>query len=132
MQGTIYSTETGEIYMAMSGPDEESIRIQLPLYDKADYILGEYLKSADWYLPEGVKTPRPTMQLTQSAVMVPIDESFVIQGIPVGSRVIGPNVDVTVNDGSVEWQSAVPGEFQFEVIHFPHKPQVITIESVNL
>ena len=128
MQGTIYSTATGKIYMAMSGPDEESIKIQLPLYDKAAYVIGEYLKSADWYLPGGKKTPRPDMELTPSAAMVPVNEPFTIQGIPDGARVIGPGVDVTVDDGSVEWQSAVPGVFTFEVIHFPHKTQVVSIE----
>ena len=131
MEATIYSSVTGEIYVTMTGPNEASVRAQFPLYDDAVFV-PESIDAKLWYLPNGVKTARPTMTLTASATTVPINTPFTVTGIPTGARVIGSGVDEVVNDGDIQWQSAVPGSFSFEFILFPFKPKVISLEVTQV
>lgn len=142
MNGTIYNAETGEIYTAMMGPDEESIKIQLPLYDNPAYVLDEFLASDKWYLPGGVKTERPTMDVQCSQTVSEVQAPILLTNIPKGTRVIGQvtsktpyptnTFDVTVDDGTLEWSSLYPGTYTIELICFPYQTMVITLEITNL
>ncbi len=133
MQGTIYSKDTGEIYTSVFGPDKNTLLAQLPLYHNPDYVLDLFLEGDDWYLPNGVKTPRPDMKLQVSKTTLRIGETLTISGIPKGARVVAQGVDETVNDGVLEWTSAVPLEnFRFEFIMFPYKYRDVDIEVTNV
>ncbi len=132
MQGTVYSKETGEIYVTMYGPDELSIEVQLPLYENATYTLGLFLDPPEWYMPGGKATARPKMELTVSATRLPVGETLTISGIPKNTRVIVRGVDEIVTDGTLEWSSAFAGNFPFEFILFPYQNEVVDIEVTNV
>ena len=132
MQGTIYSEDTGEIYVSMYGPDELSIKVQLPLYENATYETGLFLNATEWYMPGGEPTLRPKMELTVSDTSLPVNETLTISDIPVNTRVIGRRVDEIVTDGILEWSSAFSGNFQFEFILFPYQSKVVDIEVTDV
>ena len=125
IEGTIYNRTTGEIYLTAAGSDESILEAQLPLYPDSTYLVGEQVDGGGYYLPNGVKTPRPFMGLM---VTPPEDHSagyLHIDLIPEGTQAIGPNFDTVVNDGYLEWSSVEPGEYQVTLINFPYKHEVV-------
>lgn len=135
MQANIYSKKTGQIYVSMTGPDEESIKIQLPLYEDADYVIGDMLDNAKFYMPDGVKAERPVMDISvdeTDLIIGKVNEPITITGIADRTRVLGKNFDVLVNDAEIEWTSAESGTFFIEFIKFPYRDRRITVEITDL
>lgn len=135
MQANIYSKKTGQIYVSMTGPDEESIKIQLPLYEDADYVIGDMLDNAKFYMPDGVKAERPVMNISvdeTDLIIGKVNEPITITGIADRTRVLGKNFDVLVNDAEIEWTSAESGTFFIEFIKFPYRDRRITVEITDL
>lgn len=135
MQANIYSKKTGQIYVSMTGPDEESIKIQLPLYEDADYVIGDMLDNAKFYMPDGVKAERPVMNISvdeTDLIIGKVNEPITITGIADRTRVLGKNFDVLVNDEEIEWTSAESGTFFIEFIKFPYRDRRITVEITDL
>jgi hypothetical protein len=71
------------------------------------------------YAPLGVIQQRPVMPL------VVTQNPFTITGIPTGTLVKYPGGELIVDDGFIEWSSAVPGEFAFQLSCFPYRDEVI-------
>lgn len=76
------------------------------------------------YILDGAITPRPVMPVTVSGP-VAVDEDWEITGIPAGALVTYPDGAVVVDDGFIQWSSAVPGEFKFTVELWPYLPKVV-------
>ncbi len=76
------------------------------------------------YLVDGVITPRPAMPVTVSGP-VSVNDDWEITGIPVGTLVTYPGGSVVVDDGFIQWSSAVPGEFKFTLDLWPYLPKVV-------
>lgn len=62
---------------------------------------------------------RPEMKL-QYYLQGEVNKPWQISQIPVGTEVKFPNGSMVVDDGYIEWYSAVPGEFLFTLTNFPY------------
>lgn len=76
------------------------------------------------YVVDGAITPRPAMPVTVSGP-VSVNEDWEINGIPAGTLVTYPGGSVVVDDGFIQWSSAVPGEFKFTLDLWPYLPKVV-------
>lgn len=134
--GSIYRLSTGMVTLTCNGPDEDFLHLQT----NGDPDLGVYVGELDMkthYLPGGVPTERPVMELEIKVggnvmpdfdVMMTTTEILEISGIPEGSRVWHPAGVDDVDDGFIEWESAQPMKAMFMIICHPFQEVTINAE----
>lgn len=106
-----------------AGEDEQWMLIPDYLDDHNNYIV----------LTEGVPviTARPVMPLSVSSNTVAPNVGCVISGIPEDTQVRHPDGVVTVNDGTLEWSTPMPGQYQLRFENFPYHDVEVHIEVTS-
>lgn len=72
-----------------------------------------------YFVIDGALVLRPAMELDFPESVL-VDEVWRIEGIPSGAGVSHPDGLITVDDGYVNWSSAVAGTFRFFITCFPY------------
>ena len=120
---TTYDLATGEFKNGFSVPNAETRDLNVAAGQ--GYIEGLQNIGAS-YLLDGEVVARPAMALVSNAgpAMVP-HQLLSITNIPPGTRLLGAGLDLIIDDGFVEWTTAVGGRFTFTLLNFPYKNGVI-------
>jgi hypothetical protein len=116
---TTVDLATGEFKNGFTVPNEKARDLNVP--EGFGYVDG-LQEIGSVYLLDGEIVARPDMGLLSNAhdAMAP-HELLSITNIPPGTRLYGPELDLVIDDGFVEWTSAVAGRFTFVLIDFPYK-----------
>lgn len=103
--------------------------------DDSWFEIPGYIDDYDKYVTTGVDGPeittRPAMALTVSSTAVGINEDVTVSGVPTGTLVHHPDGSNTVNDGTLEWSSTLPGVHRLILENFPYQDEEITIEVTS-
>ena len=125
----IYHTASGQIRDQISCLDSE-VDDQ---YDDSEYSMLESSESIlDQYIVAGVLTPRPAFSLAPTALTFTTAESITVTGIPVGTTVFFPGGSEVVDDGELEWDSMVAGDFTLRFENFPYVAEAIDVEVTDV
>lgn len=128
--GTIYNMETGEISRVVYAPSKQDIELQC---DTDETVIFAVVDGQQSYIQNGQITTRPQMPAVQvSSTKVNVGEPVVVTNLPAGCQVYGPGLDGQLEDTELTWISQVPGTFNIDVMHFPDRPETITVEVCNL
>lgn len=128
--GTIYNTETGEVSRVVYAPSKQDIELQCDTGETAIFSVVDGQQS---YIQNGQIITRPQMPAIQvSSTKVHVGEPVMVTSLPAGCQVYGPGLDGQINDTELTWISAVPGTFTIDVMHFPDRPETITIEVCKI
>jgi len=73
---------------------------------------------------------RPSFDLQPTSLTTVVDQAITIANIPVGTLVSQDGNAVTVDDGSLDFESDVTGTFTLTFENFPYKPATIEV-TVN-
>lgn len=117
MKIIIYKKSTGEILRRCEVPWSA---LMAQLRDGETYILGD-ADDSKFFIENYQVTPRPLMPIQVAKNEVMVGEPFRIEGIPSGCKVFYPNGNLVVDDGYIEWSSAVTGRFTFRLKCFPFR-----------
>jgi len=125
LTGIVYRTDTGEI--VCSGTTSQAAWPE-PLAANEKFVpTPEVYQVGEVYFDRAageVKT-KPTMPITVSKRTLAVDEVIIIDNIPSGAKVDYPDGSITVNDGFIQWESAIEGSFVFQITKSPYKTEVI-------
>jgi hypothetical protein len=126
---TTVDLATGEFKNGFTVPNEKARDLNVP--EGFGYVDG-LQEIGSMYLLDGEIVARPDMPLVTNAhdAMAP-HELLSITNIPPGTRLYGPELDEIIEDGFVEWSSAVEGRFMLTLINFPYKNGVIDATFSN-
>ena len=128
--GTIYNIETGEVSRVVYAPSKQDIELQCDTGETAIFSVVDGQQS---YIQNGQIITRPQMSKIQvSSTKVHVGEPVVITNLPTDCQVYGPGLNGQLEDTELTWISEVPGIFTIDVMHFPDRPETITIEVCNL
>ena len=128
--GTIYNMETGEISRVVYAPSKQDIELQC---DTDETVIFSVVDGQQSYIQNGQITARPQMPAIQvSSTKVNVGEAVVITSLPENCQVYGPGLNGQLEDTELTWISQVPGTFNIDVMHFPDRPETITVEVCNV
>lgn len=129
MQYTIYNNSTGQILRIVSCP-QSMINAQLITSDES-YIDGpaddriEYIKGSEVTL----KT-QPNYQINKENFMADGEDEIIISGLPIPSKVfVNCNDSYSVDDGSFEFSTDVPGEYTLIISTAQHLDATFTVTA---
>lgn len=83
---------------------------------------------ATQYVVDGAVVDRPTFSLQPNATELTPSQTFRVDNIPAGTSVKYPDGDVVIDDGFLEWTSAVEGIYSFTFRNFPYAEEIIYAE----
>ena len=121
--GTIYIESTGEILGTITSSDMDGLNAQA--VEGNAVILGEF-DGAEFYVQAGATVSRPSMSLTITQPADHVGGNFYVDNIPAGTQALGPNFDVIIDDGYLEWYSMELGDFQILLLNFPYKEESVS------
>ena len=119
---TYYDAVSGEILTTLTGPADnlDDNKVGIPyLLTKGD-PLTQYVDVVN-----EVFITRPTFGYSDRTVSVDTDTIFT--GVPVGTLVIHPDGETTVNDGQVNWQCDEAGDYTLIFQKFPCIMEIVNV-----
>lgn len=129
IKGTIYSSDTGSIRMTVICDTVENLNAQCSLDPALRAFEGEEYDAQTFYFVEDQPTPRPVMPIVAKINGAPLSEGDLVQmspgdvleifGISPGSVLSHPGGYTEINDGFFDWSTDHPGEYSFQLSHFP-------------
>jgi hypothetical protein len=128
MNVSIYDANTGKILRSITG-DMSPADIAMQSQAAHEIIIDGAWDDAQFYVVEHEVVPRPVIDPPSKTTVTADDtDTLVFGGIPADTRlrILGPSGTVfngTVDDGAVEWSTALAGEYVFVFTPpFPWQP----------
>lgn len=107
---------------------EADVRLQPEGDGEGVLALEEMCRYEDHYVAGGEIRLRPTLALQLDKPVVAPNEIATISGVPRGCEVVFDGESHAINDGVLEWSSAVVGSYELLFSFFPFREEIIAIE----
>ena len=98
---------------------------------EAKIIEADNANQGTQYVLDGALADRPEMVLSGMQDVLGVNEEMVVTGLPVGTVVHHADGELTVDDGSLEWASNVPGAFYLRILNFPYQEVFLRVQVTS-
>ena len=126
-----YIVRDGQVIIRHGTCQDSDLSLQATGTEIADENTGNW-NDHDHYHDGSNYVDKLTFSLTVSATSITTAETLTITGIPTGTTVIFPGGEEIVNDGEIEWDSTVAGDFVLEFKLFPYFDLEVPIEVTDV
>lgn len=123
----VYDTADGRIIRSGFCSDAD-VELQPQGSNEAVVLSDGPVRFENHFVSNGEVMPRPEMDLSLDKSAVAVNEIVTISGVPQGCEVVFDDELHTINDGVMEWSSAVAGSYELLFSFFPFREEVIVIE----